>query len=57
MSQVKDLPLWLFVSYGGGHVKALLPVAQKVLALGIARPVYLALTSKMAAIPRPLLLT
>ena len=28
------LPPWLFVSYGGGHVKALLPVAQRVQALG-----------------------
>ena len=39
------VPTWLFVSYGGGHVKALLPVAQRVQALGIARPVYLALTT------------
>jgi hypothetical protein len=39
------LPLWLFVSYGGGHVKALLPVAQRVRELGIAEPVYLALTT------------
>ena len=38
-------PLWLFVSYGGGHVKALLPVAQRVRDLGIAEPVYLALTT------------
>lgn len=40
-----SLPVWLFVSYGGGHVKALLPVAQRVKALGLARPVYLALTT------------
>lgn len=38
-------PVWLFVSYGGGHVKALLPVAQRVHALGLAQPVYLALTT------------
>lgn len=38
-------PVWLFVSYGGGHVKALLPVARRVQALGIAQPVYLALTT------------
>ena len=43
------LPLWLFVSYGGGHAKALLPVALRVRALGIAQPVYLALTT--AAVP------
>lgn len=39
------LPNWLFVSYGGGHVKALLPVAQRVRDLGLAHPVYLALTT------------
>ncbi len=39
------LPTWLFVSYGGGHVKALLPVARRVRELGIANPVYLALTT------------
>lgn len=38
-------PVWLFVSYGGGHVKALLPVARRVRELGIAEPVYLALTT------------
>jgi hypothetical protein len=38
-------PVWLFVSYGGGHVKALLPVAERVRDLGIAQPVYLALTT------------
>ncbi len=38
-------PVWLFVSYGGGHVKALLPVAQRVRELGIAQPLYLALTT------------
>jgi len=41
----KHPPVWLFVSYGGGHVKALLPVAQRVRDLGLARPVYLALTT------------
>ena len=45
MRPMNPLPTWLFVSYGGGHVKALLPVAQKVRELGIARPVYLALTT------------
>jgi hypothetical protein len=44
------LPTWLFVSYGGGHVKALLPAAQRVRELGIARPVYLALTTAAAAV-------
>jgi len=44
------LPTWLFVSYGGGHVKALLPVARRVRELGIARPVYLALTTAAAAV-------
>jgi hypothetical protein len=44
------LPVWLFVSYGAGHVKALLPVAQRVQALGLARPVYLALTAAAAAV-------
>ncbi len=39
------MPVWLFVAYGGGHVKALLPVAQRVLVLGEARPVFLALTT------------
>lgn len=39
------LPVWLFVSYGGGHVRALLPVARRVRELGMARPVYLALTT------------
>ena len=38
-------PVWLFVSYGGGHVKALLPVARRVRELGLAQPVYLALTA------------
>jgi hypothetical protein len=40
-----SLPIWLFVSYGGGHAKALLPVAQRVRDLGLAEPVYLALTT------------
>jgi hypothetical protein len=56
VSAQSSLPLWLFVSYGGGHVKALLPVAQRVRELGIARPLYLALTTaatvvKQAGIP------
>jgi hypothetical protein len=44
------MPVWLFVSYGGGHVKALLPVAQRVRELGIAEPVYLALTTAAAVV-------
>jgi len=50
VSLESSLPLWLFVSYGGGHVKALLPVAQRVRELGIARPLYLALTTAAAAV-------
>jgi hypothetical protein len=42
---IADSPIWLFVSYGAGHVNALLPVAKRVMQLGIARPIYLALTS------------
>lgn len=42
---MSTLPRWLFVSYGGGHVKALLPVARRVRELGIAEPLYLALTT------------
>ncbi|HKB55818.1 MAG TPA: hypothetical protein VKD22_17615 [Ramlibacter sp.] len=42
---MSKLPLWLFVSYGGGHVKTLLPVARRVRELGIAQPLYLALTT------------
>jgi hypothetical protein len=45
VSKDAALPLWLFVSYGGGHVKALLPVARRVRELGIAQPLYLALTT------------
>jgi hypothetical protein len=43
-------PTWLFVSYGGGHAKALLPVAQRVRDLGLAEPVYLALTTAAAPV-------
>ena len=50
MKREGGLPVWLFVSYGGGHVKALLPVAQRVSALGIARPAYLALTTAAAQV-------
>lgn len=45
-------PVWLFVSYGGGHVKALLPVAQRVRDLGVAQPVYLALTTAAPLVRR-----
>ncbi len=41
-----SLPVWLFVAYGGGHVKALLPVALQ--AQGLARVVFLALTTAAA---------
>lgn len=44
------LPVWLFVSYGGGHVKALLPVARRVRDLGLAQPLYLALTTAAASV-------
>lgn len=43
-------PTWLFVSYGGGHVKALLPVALRAREKGLARPVYLALTTAAAEV-------
>ncbi len=45
-----SLPVWLFVSYGGGHVKALLPVARRARELGLAQPVYLALTTAAPAV-------
>ncbi|GAC1600250.1 MAG: hypothetical protein NVS3B2_02260 [Ramlibacter sp.] len=45
-------PVWLFVSYGGGHVKALLPVAERVRELGIAQPMYLALTTARSLVKR-----
>lgn len=45
-----SLPTWLFVSYGGGHVKALLPVALQARAMGWARPVFLALTTAAAEV-------
>lgn len=45
-----ELPVWLFVSYGGGHVKALMPVAQRVRERGLAQPVYLALTTAAAQV-------
>ena len=38
-------PVWLFVAYGGGHVKALLPVALQAQARGLARVVFVALTT------------
>lgn len=42
------LPTWLFVAYGGGHIAMVLPVAQRVRELGIARPLVLALTTAQA---------
>ena len=38
-------PVWLFVAYGGGHANALLPVALQAQAQGLARVVFLALTT------------
>lgn len=52
-----ELPVWLCVSYGGGHVRALLPVAQRVRELGLAQPVYLALTTAAAQVRATGLLT
>ncbi len=43
-------PVWLFVAYGGGHVKALLPVALQAQAQGVARVVFLALTTAAATV-------
>ncbi len=43
-------PVWLFVAYGGGHVKALLPVALQAQAQGLARVVFLALTTAAAVV-------
>jgi len=45
-----QLPVWLFVAYGGGHVKALLPVALQAQAQGLARVVFLALTTAAAQV-------
>ncbi|ROZ63666.1 UDP-glycosyltransferase [Ramlibacter sp. WS9] len=42
------MPTWLFVAYGGGHIAMVLPVAQRVRDLGIARPLVLALTTAQA---------
>ena len=45
-----SLPTWLFVSYGGGHVKALLPVALQAQAQGLARVVFLSLTTAASTV-------
>ena len=45
MTASSQLPVWLFVAYGGGHVKALLPVALQAQAQGLAHVVFLALTT------------
>ncbi len=50
MSGVADLPTWLFVAYGGGHAKALIPVALRAQAQGVARVVFLALTTAAAEV-------
>jgi hypothetical protein len=39
----------LFVAYGSGHIKMLIPVAQALAASGLARPVVLALTTAAPA--------
>ncbi len=39
----------LFVAYGSGHIKMLIPVAQALTASGLARPVVLALTTAAPA--------
>ena len=39
----------LFVAYGSGHIKMLIPVAQALAARGLARPVVLALTTAAPA--------
>ncbi|MDB5872709.1 MAG: hypothetical protein JWQ07_2151 [Ramlibacter sp.] len=42
-------PVWLFVAYGGGHIRMLLPVARLARERGLAEPVILALTTAAAA--------
>lgn len=41
-------PRWLFVAYGGGHIRMVLPVMQRVRELGIAEVFVLALTTAHA---------
>ncbi|MDB5890651.1 MAG: hypothetical protein JWP47_1482 [Polaromonas sp.] len=43
-----ELPVWLFVAYGGGHIRMLLPVAQLARQQKVAVPVILALTTAAA---------
>lgn len=45
-----SFPTWLFVAYGGGHAKALLPVARRVQAQGLAKVQFLALTTAAAEV-------
>ena len=45
-----SLLTWLFVAYGGGHAKALLPVARQVQAQGLAQVQFLALTTAAAEV-------
>ena len=40
----------LFVGYGGGHVRMLLPVARLLRARGLAEPVFLGLTTARAEV-------
>lgn len=52
------LPTWLFAAYGGGHVRALLPVATRARDLGLAHVLFLGLTTaarEVSAAALPLL--
>jgi UDP-N-acetylglucosamine:LPS N-acetylglucosamine transferase len=42
----------LFVAYGSGHIKMVVPLAQALAANGMAKPVVLALTTRRARGPR-----
>ncbi|MBI5279360.1 MAG: UDP-glycosyltransferase [Burkholderiales bacterium] len=47
---MSSLPTVLFVCYGGGHVRMVLPVVREVQRRGLARPVILGLTSARAEV-------
>ncbi len=40
-----ELPIWMFVAYGGGHIRTLLPVMLRLRESGRATPVLIALTT------------
>ena len=42
----------LFVAYGSGHIKMVIPLAQALAANGMAKPVVLALTTAASACAR-----